>query len=453
MNSIRKYLITILLAAITLVNFLAALHGYRTSMQAADKVFDDKLVQMASLLRSSLAKSTEVTIDNSSEGNSSRDNTISYQVWRSEQLLTSSHNAPQTVIAPLAPGFYDVNFGGYRWRALTSSLSEDANENADGWIIAAERIDVRFTLAESVIVESVLPIVACLPIIGLIIWFVVGQGLKPLTQLAHQLSEKRSDDLSPIKPKNYTVELNQLVNSVNSLLQRLDATFEREKRFASNAAHELRTPISVLKVHLYNLQKEQQESQPVSATIQHLQQGIERLEHLVEQILTLHRTSQERIASQFSSVRLYELAQQSIGESYPLIDEKVQNVELQGDEEAVINADAFAIKALLNNLVGNASKYTPRGGDIRVTVYNEKKAAKISVEDSGPGIPEAEYDRVFERFYRVGGDRHSSGEEGCGLGLSIVKHIADLHQAQVCLSCSLTLGGLRVDVSFPKSGD
>lgn len=417
-------------------------------MAAADKVFDNKLLQMTSLLRGSL--------DNSAsdfDGQSGEDNTVSYQVWRGQALFAHSQNAPKIPITTLAPGFYDVNFGGYRWRALTVPFSpQGSNSQANAWIIAAERIDVRYTLAESVIVESVIPIVACLPIIGLIIWVVVGQGLKPLTQLAHQLSEKRSDDLSPIKQKNYTMELGQLVNSVNSLLQRLDAAFEREKRFASNAAHELRTPISVLKVHLYNLQQDlQQDSQKNNATIQHLAQGIDRLEHLVEQILTLHRTSQERAATKFSAVNMHELAQQSIAECYPLIDEKSQNIELQGDEHATINGDAFAIKAQLNNLIGNASKYTPRGGDIRVSVSNEQDTINIAVEDSGPGIPEQEYNRVFERFYRISGDRHSSGEEGCGLGLSIVKHIADLHQARVELSCSLTLGGLCVNISFPNA--
>jgi two-component system sensor histidine kinase QseC len=216
MNSIRRFLVVVLLATITLINFMAALHGYRTSMAEAEQLFDEQLADIADVLA---VTATGPAIPVSSEAN---DNNIAFQVWHDGLLETASAKAPTEAIAKFAAGYSDVNFGGYRWRAFSRYVAE-----SNRWLIVAERADIRFKLADSIILESVLPIIFGLPLVGLLIWFIVGHGLRPLGDLAEEMSNKRSDDLSPVTEGEPPRELAVLINSINDLLRRLDASFER----------------------------------------------------------------------------------------------------------------------------------------------------------------------------------------------------------------------------------
>jgi len=217
---------------------VAALRGYQSSMQEAEQLFDKQLLETAQLIANIHTEKTAPTIDQTSN--------IAFQVWQEGNLTASSSNAPSTAISPLIPGFDYSNFDGYRWRTIAYYDTHNRY-----WILVAERTDLRFTLAESVILESVLPILMGLPIVGLLIWLIVSQGLKPLRKLANELSNKQPYDLSPLSIQTPKQELEQIVISSNGLLKRLETSLLREKQFASDAAHELRTPISTLKVQLY----------------------------------------------------------------------------------------------------------------------------------------------------------------------------------------------------------
>lgn len=442
MRSIRNFLVIVLLAAVTLINFLAALHGYRSSLAAANQLFDDELVQLADLL----ALGQPQPGPDKSVANP--DPSIAYQIWRNGELVLRSDNAPADLIAPRQAGFHDVNFSRYRWRTLAMNPAGEG----DRWILVAERVDRRYVLAEEVIIESVVPIVACLPLIGLIIWFVVGRGLRPLQQLAGQLRRKRPEDLSPVRNTADTAELRQMVSSVNDLLQRLNNAFQREQRFAANAAHELRTPVSVLKVYLYNLEQELGHPQAgqQSDTLRQLDEGLDRLSHSVEQILALHVNSRDSGYAPRESCDLVALSRQVISDCYTSFQLKDQDIELRGAPSASMECYPLAIKTLLSNLIINANKYTPAGGQVRVTVDQDSEATRMVVEDSGPGISDEEREQVFERFYRSGGDHHSSGETGCGLGLSIVRQVVESHGGTVNLGTSAELGGLRAEILFPR---
>jgi two-component system sensor histidine kinase QseC len=434
MSSIRRFLVVVLLATITLVNFLAALHGYRTSMAEAERLFDAQLADIASVLEVTTAGATPT------EGAGSGTGGITFQVWRGELLVERSGDAPAGPIAPLEPGYSDVNFAGFRWRAFSRYVERD-----DRWLIVAERMDVRFTLAESVILESILPIILGLPLEGLLIWIIVGRGLRPLRDLASEMARKRSEDLSPISDREPPQELAVLVQSVNDLLRRLAASFEREKRFAADAAHELRTPISVLNVQLHNLLRDSGGDDP---QVKSLQKAVERMGHSVEQVLMLYRTTPDQFAANFVQFDLVGEARQLIADLYPQFEGKNQTIELVG-EKTPLRGDVFGIQTLLKNLIENASKYSGEGAEIRVCVEQADAAVVLTVEDSGEGIPVDLHDRVFERFYRVGADRHDSGVTGSGIGLAIVQHIADIHGASISLGESGFDTGLAVTVTFP----
>ncbi len=435
MGSIRIFLIVVILSIMTLGIFISALHGYRSGILNAQKIFDSELADTAQLL--------SVVRDGDHPGGTAALETTRYvfQIWRDGTLLLRSANSPEILVAPLKGGFHDRNFDNHRWR--TYSLY---HELTGRWVITAERLDIRNSLAENIVLESVLPVLLLLPVLAVVIWIVVGRGLAPLERLANVLGHKRADDLGPIPLENQPVELTRLTISANDLLRRLKASFEREKQFTANAAHELRTPVSALKIHLHNLSRELPDGDD---RLQALVTVTDRMGHLIEQILALHRTTSDQFIANFTTLDLHTLVQDVIVGKYALLEENNQQLELRG-ANCYLQGDRFALETLIQNLLGNAVKYTPEGGSILVTISGSGNAIILRVEDSGPGIPEDQYELAFNRFQRIGGDQNSSGVVGCGLGLSIVKQIVELHQAQITLGRSSVLGGLSVSIVFSE---
>ena len=180
-----------------------------------------------------------------------------------------------------------------------------------------------------------------------------------------------------------------------------------------------------------------------------LQSGVERMSALIEQIMLLNRTNPEHFQARTEQLDLAGLCRQVVADWYPQIDSKKQQIELVGLEHLSLKGDAFALRLLVSNLVGNASKYTQMGGAIQLQLSATPDKAILVVQDNGPGIAPEEYNRVFDRFYRVGGDRHQSGTLGSGLGLAIVRDIVVLHQGQIHLAVSDFSSGLKVTVELP----
>ncbi len=441
MKSIRSFLIYAILSSITLISFLSALNGYRDSLEKAEQLFDSELVNKAYLLSSTFSYSIDKHIDKESvletftakkkESKQPLESTYLFQIWNRDHLLLRSFNAPVTPLARFESGFQDNNFSQYRWRTFSYY-----NKSVDLWIITADRVDIRYILAENIVLETILPLVLMLPIIALLIWLIIRYGLSPLKQLSAELSNKRADDLSPLSIEQKPDELIQVVSSVNDLFHRLKTSFLREKRFASDAAHELRTPISAIKIHLYNLKCSIEQSAD-DHNMHLLTLSVDRMEHLVEQILNLNRISPEQYMANFKELDLYALAQDIIIREYEPFNKKNLQIELQG-EHCHIHGDLLSLDVLLQNLLTNARKYTPEGGSILVSLSckqgaEKQKQIQLQVQNTGAGVPEEQYERLFDRFYRSHGDRHDSGRSGCGLGLAIVKQIAELHHADIVI--------------------
>jgi len=439
-KSIRSYLIIAVLSAITLTSFLAALHGYRSSMAAAESLFDQQLSDTASLIGSIYSKNSPQQKPRSRQA---PDSHIAFQIWQDENtLLYRSANSPSHPVATFKSGFHDENFDGYRWRILVHHEAE-----ASHWIIVAERADIRFLLADNIVIESVAATLIGLPIAGLFIWIIVGHGLRLLRHLADELQKKQVDDLSILSLENPPQELKVVINAINALLERLELSVARERRLSADAAHELRTPIAALKLHIHNLARDLPADNP---SLLQLEKEATGLEHLIEQILHLYRISPEHYQADMAPLDLCELARQVIADQYNTFQHKEQSIELIG-EACVINGDNFTLTILLQNLLSNANKYTPVHGHIKVRIEKSGSKIDLSVIDSGPGMKEAERERVFERFYRIGGDRHDSKEQGSGLGLSIIKMIVELYQAEIYFKESDFETGLAVVIVFPTS--
>jgi len=293
--------------------------------------------------------------------------------------------------------------------------------------------------------ESIAPSLLVLPLLAVLIWVIVRRGLMPIKNLETQIASKEAKDLSPLRLDQVPQELTDLTNSVNLLFDRLAQSFAREKRLASDAAHELRTPIATLLLQVDNLAAKLQQPDDV----EQLRQTATRLSHLLEQILVLNKTTPELFEAKMQPMKMMPVLREVVASYYPQIEAQQHSIELLG-EDATIATDAYALSTLFANLLSNAIKYTPAGGKIRISLNQSKDRVSLIVEDSGTGIPDEAHERVLERFYRLGGDRNDSQVEGCGLGLAIVKHLVELHKAELRFAASQFSSGLAVNVTFKR---
>lgn len=430
MTSIRAFLIGVVLSVFTLLNFVAVLKGYDKGLDTAETILDEQLSDIAKLLA---VHSTRITSLGEFDQTS-----IAYQIIHGNQLRERSFNAPEDRV-DLQYGFSHRNFNRNRWRTYTHYESE-----SDTWVWVAEPEYQRKRIAESVVLHTITPILIGVPVAGVLIWLIIGVGLRPLKTLSAQLQKKQPSDLSPLHADGQVpTELQPVIHAVDELLARLRQAFEREKHFAADAAHELRTPVSILKVHIHNLEisLEGNHSELVA-----VKQAADQLAHLVEQLLDLHRSSADIAFHQPEEMDLEHISQEVLADAYPLVQEKKQTLELVA-QPTQLHGNPFAVKTLLNNLVRNAIKYTPAGGLIRVTATSPNGTPTLIVEDSGPGIPEKNRQSVLQRFYRQNNvaDRQ---QIGAGLGLAIVSDIAIQHGARILLEKSEDLGGLKVLILF-----
>ncbi len=470
--SIRRYLVLTLFSVLTLITFIAAIQGYKVSMSRAEKQFDQQLIDIAQTLmavQTTTSKIGQVT-------QVAQQGSFAFQVWKNNTLIIKSNNAPDHLI--IAPGlfnnhlnkefifFSEVNFLNNRWRVVTLSNEQDDQNYPSISVIVAQPLQTQFALAQDLILAAVTPMIIAIIILSFLIYLIITQGLKPLHQLRTELGQRNTNDFSPLNLAVNNTELADIVITLNQLFSRLATAFQRERYFAEDAAHELKTPLSVLKINVHNITQDfstHLSSKDLSVTandirhfdsVKELTNSVDRMGHVIDQILNLNRTNTSQIIQNSTRFNLNTLLQQVVAELYNDIAMKEQTIVLESDDFFLF-AHEFSIHLLAINLISNANKYTPIGGKIYVSVklINEEKnrgnkKIALCVEDSGSGIDPKEYQRIFDRFYRVGGDQHNSDVQGCGLGLTIVKHIADVHGANIELSQSTLLQGLCVVVCF-----
>jgi two-component system OmpR family sensor kinase/two-component system sensor histidine kinase QseC len=238
-----------------------------------------------------------------------------------------------------------------------------------------------------------------------------------------------------------------LVDSINALLERLRSAFDAQRAFVSDAAHELRSPLTALKLQLQLLQRSG-DAASREAALSALSAGIERATRLVSQLLTLARAEPGGPQEALVPTDLAEAARQAVADVVPLADAKAIHLTLVAQASCTVEGDATALRILVRNLVDNAVRYTPGGGRVELTLADQPGQILLAVDDSGRGIPASDRERVFDRFYRRADHSEAGSEDtGSGLGLAIVRSIAQRHVASVQMTDSV-LGGLRVEVRF-----
>jgi two-component system sensor histidine kinase QseC len=313
---------------------------------------------------------------------------------------------------------------------------------------ARELIDEHETREE--IVEAlgealVWPLAAALPALALAVWLGVGAGLRPLRDLRRDLERRGPGDLAPLEPSRAPAEIEPLVSELNRLFGRIGAALERERRLTADAAHELRTPLAVLSTHAQIARRASSDAQRNEA-LDALVAGAERAARLIEQMLTLARLESGQGEGAAQSVALRALARAVLADAAPFAHGKNIDLELAQGAEVAAPGHAGLLGILLRNLVDNAVRYTPSGGNVRVAVGGEGSIARLEVTDDGPGVPPQELGRLGERFHRLA----AASETGSGLGLSIVLRIAELHRGCVRFAPGPGGAGLAVSVELPR---
>ncbi|BEP61901.1 ATP-binding protein [Variovorax sp. V213] len=435
-GSLRARLLWFLLAAIVLAAGAQALVAYRTVLKEADDIFDYHMQQMALSLRAGLPPSAAVGGIGSGEQNFD----FVVQVWTADgvRIFESAEQAALPQLAVL--GFADVRARGTTYRVFSMQTS--------GLVIqVAQDMAARRNMAGALALRTIAPVALMAPLLMLVVWWVVSRSLAPVARVRRQVASRQADDLSAVSEEDLPDEVRPLVQELNLLFDRVRHAFDAQKHFVADAAHELRSPLAALKLQVQGLQRAP-DAAGRDLAVSRLVAGIDRATRLVEQMLALARHEASMAAgAKPQPVDLAEVARLAISDAVAAAQARGIDVGVShADADAVVSGQPEALRMLLRNLIDNAVKYTPEEGRVDVGIAMNGSAVELSVDDSGPGLPEEERARVLDRFYRSGEPQ----APGSGLGLAIVKSIADLHGATVGLTASPSLGGLRVLVRFPS---
>jgi two-component system OmpR family sensor kinase/two-component system sensor histidine kinase QseC len=432
MTSIRARLLIALIILVALISLLAAGVTYRRVLNETSTLFDYQLRQMALSLRGqiSLAPRIEVPPDQG-------DTDFVIQIWDLFGARTYLSRRGLPMINQTILGYADLSLRGEPWRAY-------GLQTADGVIQIAQPLRVREELARAAAERVVIPLILLLPIMIAAVAWIVSRGLLPLRYVTAEVQRRDVRSLRPLNRANLPREIEPLVGELNRLLARLQQAFDTQRAFISDAAHELRSPLTALRLQLQLLDRAPDESARVEARAR-LGAAVERAIHLVEQLLALARSDPQETAGDFATLDLSAVAAQGITDTHDLAVARNIDLSLDAAPQVQVRGDGEALRTLVRNLVDNAVRYTPPHGTVQVRCRSSAQGALLEVTDSGPGIAPADRQRVFDRFYR----RAAAQESGTGLGLAIVKAIAERHHANILLDAAPG-GGLHVAVSFPR---
>ena len=440
-HSLKRRLLWFVLVAILLVAVLQAVTAYRGALRQADAMFDDHLQQTARSLRGGIPlglTQAEVQEDSGYD--------LFVQIWGQDgtQIFRSTRSAlpPRAVL-----GFSDVEAHGNSYRVYTLQTPLQT-------VQIAQDLDARTARARELALQAVLPFAWLTPLLMLAVGWIIKRSLAPIEQTRRAVASRAANDFSPLADSGLPDEVRPLVDELNLLFGRLRQAFEAQKNFVADAAHELRSPLAALKLQAQSLRRHDGDPAVREAGIARLNLGLDRAIRGVEQLLLLAReeAASGQSASTAALVDLQQVVQLAVADVLPQAGHKQIDLGLTGKPSAPagtqVSGQVDALRILLRNLLENAVKYTPPGGQVDVSLTWAQGQPVLTVEDSGPGIAPENRSRVFDRFFRAS---DTAPETGSGLGLAIVRAIAQQHGAVLALGESAHLGGLKVDVFFPPA--
>lgn len=453
---LRRRLVLSVFFLLSLILGAVGLLANHVSEHEADEIFSARLATSARILEVFLARQLEKSTLNQpiiivlpqelefGDGDSKTDsghpyeNKLAFQVWSSEgRLLARSASAPNEMIGQRVPGFQEVMSGSALWHIFVL-------QSNDIWITVAERHDVRAEMAEEISWSILTPLLVGGIVLIIAMNIIILRALRPLATLSTDISSRDPVSLEPIILRDAPIELEPVVAELNHLLTRVHEAFSREQRFIDSAAHELRTPIAAVQLHIQNaLSAPDSDSQRLS--IENALVASRRATKLADQLLFYSRITVSAGMERRESVSLHDIAVSVREMMGPILHERQQTLELSCYSGDMISADSEKVERLIRNLVENASQYGDSPGTILYKVTRTANELILVVENDGKPIPDQEKQRVFIPYYRILG----TGSSGSGLGLAIVDEIVRQCGGKIRVEDKSPNNGARFILTFP----
>ena len=461
-HSIRTFLLINLLLSVTLITSLAILgnlflthtdtrsefdarlnqDAIRTLILFADYPHEKKFSHIQQALNHSLTTKLN-TKNNRFKQPYIHEDSEQFQLWDNHHhLVLHSPGAPLIPLSHQHNGLSTEYIDKHQWRV--SSLYDTQTQFT---IKVGSHSSYRQHLENQLTEDSIIIMIITYPFLGLLIWMIIGSGLKPLENVAEEVKYRDPSFLEPVDIELVPTEVEPLVSELNNLFTRLQNSFAQHERFTSDAAHELKTPLAALSAQT-QVALRTENAQDRNQALLKVLGGVNRCTHVVQQLLTLSRMCPDAGINDPTEISLSRQARDMASMLAP--EAIAKNIELElinPDIKAKFTANAIAIGILIRNLVDNAIRYGFEGGFVTIIISEDHDTVTLRVVDNGPGIPEELRKRVFERFFRIIGNKMT----GSGLGLGIVQQIVRLHNAKIELLLPESGQGLEVKVIFPRN--
>jgi two-component system OmpR family sensor kinase len=433
-NSLQFRLSVGAAAAILGVALLAGSFSYWWAFEEAIELQDEQLIRLAALVNHQRIVQPDI---NAPVEVSSADPESHFVVrWIDEQAAVELPGLP----TDLPDGLQTYILDSVSWRLLIKTFANDAR------IVIGQQTEVRDEIARASALNTLVPLIILIPLLLLWVAYLIRQVFAPLKRMAVQLNQSTDENLALLPDDNLATEIAPFIAAINNLLARLRASIMQQRQFVRDAAHELRSPLTAISLQAERM-VEIGSDQNIHTRLVNLHRATERTRILIEQLLTMARAQDEAVAVGVA-ISVKALLRELLEDLLPIAEAKKIEISVIGDDIQV-HSQPIDLQILVKNLIDNAIRYTPRDGRIDILLNDKEDCAELVVKDSGPGIAEAEQERVFDPFYRVlGNDAH-----GSGLGLSIVKTIANRLGLHVELINNELSGepGLSARLIFPKS--
>lgn len=444
--SIKKRLTVSVIVLSSILILISLLFSFSSSRHEIQEVYDARLGQSAKMLLLSLPISeqsleTEQTrqlfdvwekrISAQAKGNDAPtpfghpyEQNILVQFYLGKSFVWSSiPHIKHLQHDPNYAGFGDMMINGVQWRYFQLPLPKGLTEQKE-YIIVAEKESIRDEMIHELALSSALPQLILIPCLAVIMVFLIDKHFKPISELKFAIAQRNANKLDSIYVANPTQELSPLVGALNGLLNELDLAWQREKRFTRMAAHELKTPLTILRLNAENALNSQNKEQ-LSQDLNNILKGIDRTDRMIQQLLTLAKVESMQ-EMHFNKLDLTKLSQSVIAERAPLALRNNQEFIFEA-EDITVHGDEALLRVLLTNLVDNAIRYSGDHSQIIVRIEEESTAVKLSVSDTGKAISSETREKMFDNFYRANTEKG----DGAGLGMSITRDIAKLHGGSI----------------------
>ena len=406
--------------------------AYRIALEEINEVLDKQMQSLAERIAENHPQPLQSQIDLAKQYS---EEDLFVDIWSYTDTATSLHPQDVLVTPVKKAGFYKHQTPYGTW--LTYIIPGKQLQ-----IQVSQQQNVRQELALELAANMFLPYVLFLPFALFGLGWMIRKNFQPLNDFKTELASRKAQDLKPIAMKDYPLELEPTIQEMNYLFGRISLAQQEQRQFVADSAHELRTPLTALNLQLQILLQQF----PQSESIHNLSQGILRMQHLVNQLLSLAKQDvTEGLSEPVQLLSLNQMTVTCIEELIQLALQKEIDLGVEQQQELLIQGQASALHSIIYNLIDNAIKYSPKDGVINVSIFQQGQQAVLQIEDSGAGIDPAQFTQIRQRFYRI----HNHAEIGSGLGLSIVDKATERLGGTLEFSRSINLGGLCVQVKFP----